>query len=859
MGTTINFYRPNRHRRSVYREGKYLLNTEATEMELEVLQALREQVKAVFGTEVAVATGYKLDADTVDTGRIIIRPGTAYIDGYPIQLHNGSDHLYALGNVPVAITSADFIRLANGDASGEGIAIQLAGASVLPAGSYSLVVELKEELITANQDAFLKSANLNETTADRHRLIYNVHIVTTASIDSSPIPYTGSAAGNYVNEVEITRSGANYAIVSTTAVTGSEAIDGRNLEVVFANGNGSSTARFPTSNTDLLEYRNGVLLDSNGTPFFITNMIVTPGNSSRITMTIDLEKTRPLQLNTFQPTPVIADGIVYKIVKKDLYVTNSASLPDGRRFYRTADFTWDGASIVQEDITDLRRGVLAYDGVLDLIRNKGLRLYSEGSLFWDKTINGGYFQWSDALNISSVFDGFEWTIPASDTTTLFADDLATNEVLYVKLSDKPTGGTLNLYKGVRGVDELTRGSIQASSIFWIAKRNADDRLYLNPDLIINDQQTKFFYDVPPQRLVPQDLLTLGYNTMFDDDLYDSSSSDPSETTALYFANSYLMNYSNRVITLTGGNTVTIPSTSSFTVQVGDVIIQAGYYTLINTVNSQTSFIVDDDSGLTTASSATISQKVQTLDLRTIGTAKERIDSYYTDNIADTLVTYEDGEVQAIGNPIRTAISITSDGIDYTSVLTRPAALSQFNDKVLLPTPGTVYKIRFFSNNTTGDGISLMESFRAFMHKRYFVGTVLPAVSSGGSVGNNLSVNGFTNNNAYTLTAGQVIRMTASGIDFADPSTVPTAEATFGVLLNNVPPAATANICSNGVAPNVLIGLGFSLGDTVFLGVGGILVDEATVNTYPPGYVIREIGVALGTADLFVNISPIEII
>ena len=36
-------------------------------------------------------------------------------------------------------------------------------------------------------------------------------------------------------------------------------------------------------------------------------------------------------------------------------------------------------------------------------------------------------------------------------------------------------------------------------------------------------------------------------------------------------------------------------------------------------------------------------------------------------------------------------------------------------------------------------------------------------------------------------------------------------------------------------------------------------NEATASAYPPGYIIREIGVALNTTDLFVNIDPLEII
>lgn len=863
MATTINFYRPNRKYRMVFREGRFLLNTEAGELQLEVLQALREHIKSVFGPAVAVANAYKVEVDAVDNGRVIIRPGTAYVDGYPINLRNGSDTLHQIGSVPVEFTSADFIRLNTGDASGEGIALQFGGPTPLPAGDYSILIEIREDLVTAQQDPFLRSANLNEATADQHRLIYDIHIVPSSQLQSSPMPYTGSAAGNFVNEVEITPSGPNYAIVAATPVTGSESIDGRNLDVIFNNGNGTSTGRFPLSNADLLEYRNGLLLDSNGTPFFITNMVVTPGNASRITMTIDLEKTRPLQLNTFQPTPVITDGLPYKLVKRDLYVTSSSSLPEGRRFFRIANVSWNGSSVDSESIEDLRGTLLARDGVLDLIQKSGLRLYSEGSVFWNSSINGGYFEWADDLKIHSVYDGFEWTISANDTTSLFNDALAQNEVLYVKLSDKPMGGSLILRKGLRGVGDLQRDSIQASNIFWIAKRHPDNRLYLNPDMIVNDRQTKFFYDVPPERLVAQDILTLGYNTVFDDNMEDDSAFNLSNTTALYFANSYVMSYSTREITKSMNN-ITIPSACSFVVQPGDVVIQGDTYAIITNVNSQTNFDVDDASVLTNGANATISQKAETLNLRQVGNAQEQIASYYTDAIEDTLVTYEDGELQALGNPIGASFSVTADGVTYTDALERPVALSQFNNKIPLPVAGLNYRMRFFTAARNGDGTSLLESFRAFMHKRLFVGTLLPAVGGGGGGGGSGAGDAvinetLQNTQAFTLLLGRVVRMTPSGIDYADSSSIATGKATIGVLLNTVAAGGTAIICTHGLAPNVLTGLGFVAGDEVYLGANGELVTEAAAIAAPPGSVIREIGVALNSVDLHVNMTPLEII
>ena len=160
-------------------------------------------------------------------------------------------------------------------------------------------MDVKEQLITAAQDPYLRSANLSESTADRHRLVVDVHLIPKyvdnvpsngLSLDNSPIPYRGSAGLNYVDYVEVTASGSNYALVSTLPLTGAEAIDGRNLEIQLNNGNGTTTAAFPTSNADIREYIHGTLIDSNGTEFHISNMFVTPGNPTRVTLQLDLEK-----------------------------------------------------------------------------------------------------------------------------------------------------------------------------------------------------------------------------------------------------------------------------------------------------------------------------------------------------------------------------------------------------------------------------------------------------------------------------------------------------------------------------------------------------------------------------------------
>lgn len=738
MSTTNNFFRPKRHYRSVFREGKFLLNTEATEIQLEVLDRLREQVKQVYGPKVSIQDGFLVEADTV-VGRVIIRPGQNYIDGYPVSLVSAEDPTYSLGNSPSEFTDADFIKVDKSTTEVGGIALNLAGITPIDAGDYLIIMEVKEQLITAAQDPYLRSANLSESTADRHRIVVDVHLVPKyidnlmingLTLNNTPIPYRGSADLNLVDYIDITPSGSNYSLVSILPLSGAEAIDGRNLEIQLNNGNGSTTAAFPTANSDIREYIHGKLLDSNGTEFHISNMYVTPGNSSRITIQLDLEKSRPVTLTTFQADPVITDSVSYRLVKRDLFVTSSGQLPEGKRFYPISELSWNGATISQADIEDLRPKILAKDGVLDLIRNQDLTLTSEGLVYWNAV--GDELTWSDDLYIHTSYEGFDWTIPASDTQTLFGG-ISTDEVLYVNLNEKPSGGSLTLMKGVRGVNDLTQESIKATDIMWIAKRLSDNRIYFNGGLVLNPKQSKAFYDIPDYELLPQDILSLGYSSMFDDRMEDSTAFDDSASSGEFFASSYIVEYSNRVITKAGGNVIDLSSAPSFTVVIGDVLIQGTAMATVTAVNSAIQVQVDDDSVLTDAVNATISQVAQTVDLRTAddgGGAIEQISSYLNTPVDKTLIRYDDNVIQSLGNAPKIAYSVSSNGgLDWMPVAQRPDALSETVQEVEISPAGSDVRLRFFSATAVGDGVSILENFRIFMHKRFFVGTILGGEAS----------------------------------------------------------------------------------------------------------------------------------
>ena len=864
MSTPINFFRDKRHLRTVFREGRFLLNTEGMELQLEVLTAIREQIRSVFGKDSAIEKALKVEVDPNNSQRIIIRSGDFFLDGYTLTIQSGTDHLVALGAVDPDsnIDSSDFVRVENDGADDGGIAINFGGATPADAKSYAIVVSVEEQLITAANDPFLRSANLNEDTAEKHRVIVNVNIIDNDTLDNSPIPYVGSADQNLVNEIQIERSGGQYALISSNPLTGSEAIDGRNLEVVFNNGNGGSTAAFPISNTDLQEFVHGKLIDSNGVEFHITNFIVTPANPSTVTIQLDLEKTRPIQPTTYQPEPQIIDGVPYKLVKRDLYVTTPANLPVGRRFWKVAQVDWNGTSFT--NIEDLRQEVLAYDGVLSRIREAGLTLHSEAQVTWDTTQNDGTLFWDEPLIIASVYDAFQWQIAANDTFSLFDEELATGEVLYVRLEDAPLGGSINLRKGMRGQGDLTLKGIQAHKVQWVAKRGTDNRVYFNNGVILNDQQTKTFFDPLPEELLTQDILTLGFSSMYEDRFFDAAVENTSASTGLYFAESYLLEYDNQVITISG-NDITVPDPVSFGLQVGDIVVQGENSATVTVVNSPTSFTVDDASSLSTGVTATLSQVLETNDLRNLGDdPKERISSYFTDAVEEVLVTYDDSVLPNLANPVKIGYQVTADGSDYTSVKARQQSYSSLELKTSVPTSGLDVRAKFFAVDTSGSGTATLESFRVYLHKREFVGTLIAAIAqqttTSVGAGNFIGTPELENTSGITLLQNRVVRVASGGIAYADAGDLSTATSTIGVLLEDVAPSgSTSNIVASGLAVSSISGLGFTSGDVVYLGLNGELVSGTEVTTNPSIIVQKEIGIAVNSNDLWVAIQELEII
>lgn len=864
MSTPLNFYRSGRYNRTVFREGRYLLNTEAMELQLETLSNIRDQISKVFGAYSAVENAVKVEIDPSDSQRIIIRPGEFFLDSYSLKIQSGTDHLVKLGTSPTEIEATDFIKVENDGSDVGGYAINFGGASVALAGTYSVVISVEEELITPANDPYLRSANLNEDTADKHRIILNINLVESSKLNLSPIPYVGASQENLVNETVVTRTATNYGIVNSTPISGSEAIDGGNLEIEINNGNGTTTSALPTANVDLEEYIHGKLIDSNGLRYHITNMYVTPGNSSTITMRLDLEKTRPVTPATNQDTPTLSVGVPYRLVKKDLYTTSSAQLPTGKRYWEVGQVAWDGGAFTS--ITDLRYNVLARDGVLAQLRESGLNISSDGEFSWDSTVDGGTLSWSDTIQFHSTFDSFSWTIGAGNTFSLFGSGLATNEVLYINLDDAPEGGSIPLKKGLRGIGDLALKGNNAHRIVWLAKRLSDDRIYFYNGMVLNDKSIGTIYDPVPERKLPEDVSTMGYKAMFLDELDDESAVNTGASTGFFFADSYTIQYNNRVINVSG-NTISVGSAPSFTLQVGDAIVQNGKYQLITGVNSPSSWEVADGSVFTDSQNATLSQVVETNNLRaTADDVKGRIDTYFSDNVEDALIVYDDGVVPITANPVKLGHSLTADGSDYSDVASRQLSLNDIETITTAPTAGTDVRLRFFAIDTTTDGSATLESFRVYMHKRQFVGTLLAAVATtastpaGAGEGIQPPSGGLTNNTGGALITGRAVSIGPTGLTYADATVIASATSMIGVLTDTLLDGANAeDIVGSGFAPGVLTGLGFNPGDEVFLGTNGQLIDKTAALALPGGSAVKEVGIAYSTTDLWVHFGALEIV
>lgn len=428
----FNTFRANRFLRSKFVEGKYLLASEATDLELEILDQLRKIVKETVGESVAIDDAWKIVR--LNATQVLINPGQAWVKGLPFSFRDGKDQLVSgailsIGTVPVGAIVTD-------DSNGLGKIITFNSAATTPTNLYRVVITAKEELITEVDDPFLQNVNLTESTAQKIRLNYQLNIVPDSLQTESPVPYRdetssslsvtnfpnsgGFSAPNFVNQTVVTPTlTGNGHLVALNVISGSEAIDGRDLELVIKNDPALSGGRFlPNSPTLQAPYSNGKLIDSHGNIYHI-NAIFNDIVSTQVVIRIDKEPD--------QPNPEIIDTLPYTLIKRDVFVTDDSNgTPQGRLHYPIATIDWNSSNgiVHASKIVDLRTVVSKQDATqLQLVTRDNLEMVGGGNVVYNP--NTGMLTWPSAFNIVNPYGPLQTvaagTAPLTDGGSLAYD------------------------------------------------------------------------------------------------------------------------------------------------------------------------------------------------------------------------------------------------------------------------------------------------------------------------------------------------------------------------------------------------------------------------------------------------------
>lgn len=428
MALRFNTFRSKRYLRSKFVEGKFLLASEATDLELELVDLLRTTIESTIGN-VSIDDAWKVTK--LNATQLLISPGEAWFKGLPYIMRSGKDHLVSgasltLGIVPAGVSVTD-------DSTGLGKILTFNDGSSTPTDVYKMIVSAREELITETDDGFLQNANLSESTAQKVRLNYRLDIVSASGVTETPIPYTNDITGeNLVNQIVVTPAAAlNGELISITAIPGAENIDGRDIDVVLRNdpalGGGNP---IPNGSSDQQSFFNGTLIDSNGSKYHI-NAIFNDVVGTQVVLRIDKE--------FGQPNPEIINSLPITLIKRDVYVTDDANGNFlGKLFYPIADIDFDTTDgfVHQSSIADLRNSTASDLSFQNKTNQKFDLMLTEGGTvsYLDTvltaatgtiTILDNTFAAGDGVTVDGTdfINGVGFTV--GGTTDLTAADLAT--------------------------------------------------------------------------------------------------------------------------------------------------------------------------------------------------------------------------------------------------------------------------------------------------------------------------------------------------------------------------------------------------------------------------------------------------
>lgn len=451
----FNTFRSERYLRSKFVEGKYLLASEATDLELEVLDLLRKVVNSTIG-DVAIEDAFKVQrlSDT----QLLIAPGQAWFRGLPFSMRGGKDQLVtgavlSLGTVPVGTTATD-------DSTGLGKVVTFNSGSTTPTNLYRLVITAREELITEVDDPFLQNVNLTESTAQKIRLNFQLNIVPESLQSEAPIPYRdessasgsvtnfpnsgGMSAPNYINQIHITGSGAgNGELIALNPISGSEGIDGRDLEAVIRNNPGLGGGNpIPNSPSAQQAFSNGKLIDSYGNKYHI-NAVFNDTVSTQVVLRIDKEPD--------QPNPQFVNGLPFTLIKREVYVTDDSNgAPQGRLHWPIATVDWNSSLGLVHDsvVTDLRAVVLDNENFQDKFQRAINLIPTGGGSVSFGVAGDSLLEWNDDVTVLNSFGPS--SVLEANTLALIEDGAAIYDL------DFESGGIVS--KGNLAVTILSGGS-----------------------------------------------------------------------------------------------------------------------------------------------------------------------------------------------------------------------------------------------------------------------------------------------------------------------------------------------------------------------------------------------------------------
>jgi hypothetical protein len=518
MSSQFNSYRNRRYLRSRFLDGRFLLSQEATDIELELLEYVRRIISNLLG-DVSVDNAWLTQPVPASLGlsnyqnKLIIRPGVAYRDGLLFEMMSGlDDRVEASADQPATIGSPN-------DPGGK-----IMDFTSMASGYYKIIVQAQEEDVTGSEDTFLQGASVPETTEEKRRVNYTIS-AQPSDVNGNLGP-TSNAIGNTtgINPLTFTSTGVSgpatpqqisffsyndlfkVPVTSNTIVSASDTL-GSSCAVTFSNVNGGGVL-FPTGTLMSQVFTGGLLIDPDGTVYFINAVQVTTG-PDQVTFTLDQPLAVPAGSGLQSQPNLGTMGLRYTLVAADINTANAATdAPVGTRNYAVANVYWNGSSFSTSpwgftsseggfgyNIQDLRVG-----GTQEVLENMSEKILWEltggGTISWSLTTQA--LTWNSGMVVKIPTDSsLQYTIAASDTQTLFGSDFAEDEVLYFVVPDGASGSTaVSLQKDVRGTNDLV--NYDPSQIYVLAYRTGGRVHFIYDGLVLGDGESgglgQGFYD-----------------------------------------------------------------------------------------------------------------------------------------------------------------------------------------------------------------------------------------------------------------------------------------------------------------------------------------------------------------------------